>query len=81
MFATSFRRIAAFMAAYLLLGAIAAPYSYQAANSTLESRDLEARATQAAPHFAIYGDKYIPGVTGPPSVSGIKVNLPMCDLS
>ncbi|KAI0794039.1 glycoside hydrolase family 18 protein [Fomes fomentarius] len=70
MFASSFRRIAAFMAAYLLLAVVAAPFSYEASNSTLEARATH--ATQAAPHFVIYGDKYIPGVTGPPTVSEIK---------
>ncbi len=70
MFAPSFRRIAAFMAAYLLLAVVAAPFSYEAANSTLEARATH--ATQAAPHFVIYGDKYISGVTGPPTVSEIK---------
>ena len=76
MLASTFRRIAAFMAVYLLLGVVAAPFDSREtyANSTaLVERDLEARAPQAAPHFVVYGDKYIPGVTGPPTVAEIRV--------
>ncbi|KAI0731316.1 glycoside hydrolase family 18 protein [Earliella scabrosa] len=75
MLASTFRRIAAFMAVYLLLGVVAAPFDSREtyANSTaLVQRDLEARAPQAAPHFVVYGDKYIPGVTGPPTVAEIR---------
>ena len=31
------------------------------------------RATPAPPHFVIYGDKWVPGLTGPPAASEIKV--------
>lgn len=37
-----------------------------------DERGLVARATPAAPHFVVYGDKYAPGTTGPPDASTIK---------
>ena len=39
----------------------------------LEARDILARAApaQAAPHFVVYGDKFVSGTTGPPPVSQI----------
>lgn len=38
-----------------------------------QARDILARATPAAPHFVVYGDKYAPGTTGPPATSQITV--------
>lgn len=38
-----------------------------------EAREILARATPAAPHFVVYGDKYTSGTTGPPAPSAIKV--------
>ena len=67
MFTSTLRRLSAFVAIYLALqlgAAFAAP---------AEQRDLEARATPAAPHFAVYADTYQSGVTGPPAVSSITV--------
>lgn len=37
------------------------------------ARDILARATPRAPHFVVYGDRFISGVTGPPSASQIQV--------
>ena len=67
MFASVFRRLSAFVAFYLALhltAVIAVP---------LEQRDLEARATPAAPHFVVYADQGQSGVTGPPAVSDVNV--------
>ncbi|KAF7794236.1 hypothetical protein EIP86_005368 [Pleurotus ostreatoroseus] len=36
-----------------------------------QARDILARATPAAPHFVIYGDKGVQGTTGPPPTSDI----------
>ena len=41
----------------------------------VEVRDLEARATPAAPHFVVYADQYQSGVTGPPAVSAVTVRI------
>lgn len=43
-------------------------------NATLDAtaRHILARATPAAPHFVVYGDKFSPGTTGPPDASQIK---------
>ena len=38
---------------------------------SVEARDILARATPAAPHFVMYGDKFAPGTTGPPDPSQI----------
>ncbi|TFK80763.1 glycoside hydrolase family 18 protein [Polyporus arcularius HHB13444] len=72
MFSSSIRRIAAFLAAYLLIGVLAAPLESFNQTLSFEQRDLAARATPAAPHFAIYADQYQSGVTGPPATSAIK---------
>ena len=74
MFSTSFRRIAAFLTVYLLVGVIAAPLENFNQTLSYEKRDLASRATPAAPHFAVYADSYQPGVTGPPAVSAIRVS-------
>ncbi|KAH9940901.1 glycoside hydrolase family 18 protein [Epithele typhae] len=66
MFATPLRRFFGLVTFYLVLqmsSVTAIPYGVRA---------LEARATQAAPHFVAYADKYQSGVTGPPAVSAIK---------
>lgn len=39
-----------------------------------QARDILARATPAAPHFVVYGDKYVSGTTGPPATSQITVS-------
>ena len=31
------------------------------------------RATPAAPHFVIYSDRYVQGLTGPPDVTEVEV--------
>ncbi|KAJ7581133.1 glycoside hydrolase family 18 protein [Mycena floridula] len=36
-----------------------------------QARDILARATPAAPHFVVYGDQFVSGVTGPPPVSQV----------
>jgi hypothetical protein len=38
-----------------------------------QPRDLKPRAIPAAPHFVVYGDGFVPGQTGPPPASSIKV--------
>ncbi len=75
MFSSSIRRIAAFLAAYLLIGVLTAPLESFNQTLSFEQRDLAARATPAAPHFAIYADQYQSGVTGPPATSAIKVRM------
>lgn len=37
-------------------------------------RDLQARATLEDAHFVVYSDAWVPGQTGPPAVSAIKVS-------
>lgn len=39
-----------------------------------DTHPLTSRATQAAPHWVIYSDKWISGENGPPSVNDIKVS-------
>ncbi|KAJ7934955.1 glycoside hydrolase family 18 protein [Mycena leptocephala] len=36
-----------------------------------EARGILARATPAAPHWVVYGDKFVSGTTGPPAVSAV----------
>ncbi|KAF7370558.1 Glycoside hydrolase family 18 protein [Mycena sanguinolenta] len=36
-----------------------------------QARDILARATPAAPHWVIYSDKFVSGVTGPPPVADV----------
>ena len=40
-----------------------------------EARSILARATPAAPHFVIYSDRFVSGLTGPPPVSEVKVSI------
>jgi hypothetical protein len=35
--------------------------------------DIVSRATPAAPHFVIYSDKFVSGLTGPPDASAVDV--------
>jgi hypothetical protein len=37
------------------------------------ARDILARATPAPPHFLVYSDKFVSGLTGPPDVSQVQV--------
>jgi hypothetical protein len=37
------------------------------------ARDILARATPAAPRFAVYSDRFVSGLTGPPAVSQVTV--------
>ncbi|KAJ7612497.1 glycoside hydrolase family 18 protein [Mycena polygramma] len=36
-----------------------------------QARDILARATPAAPHWVVYGDKFVSGSNGPPAVSAV----------
>ncbi|CAL1715059.1 unnamed protein product [Somion occarium] len=37
-----------------------------------QARDILARATPAAPHFVVYSDKFVSGLTGPPPPAQVK---------
>ena len=45
-----------------------------------QARDILARATPAAPHWVVYGDKYVSGTTGPPAASQINVRPDTCQV-
>ena len=65
---------AAVLAAILhVCGTIAVPSGWDSLDK--EARDILARATPAAPHFVVYGDKYTSGTTGPPATSQITVRI------
>jgi hypothetical protein len=38
-----------------------------------QARDILTRATPAAPHWVVYGDKFVSGTNGPPAVSAVTV--------
>ncbi|OBZ73875.1 Endochitinase 3 [Grifola frondosa] len=72
MFALNASRLVAAVAFCVLahLGCIlATPTPFEGLDQ--QARDILARATPAAPHFVIYGDKYVSGTTGPPPTSEI----------
>lgn len=39
------------------------------------AKQFIADATPVAPHFVIYGDRFVSGLTGPPAASAIKVSV------
>lgn len=53
-----------------VLGVLAAPAGWEKLDH--EAREILARATPAAPHWVVYGDKYTSGTTGPPAPSAIN---------
>ncbi|KAF7308782.1 Glycoside hydrolase family 18 protein [Mycena kentingensis (nom. inval.)] len=71
---SSLARIAASAIALLLLPASSAipANSTRFENLDQKGRDILARAVPAAPHWVVYGDKFVPGLTGPPAVSAIS---------
>ncbi|KAJ7043634.1 glycoside hydrolase family 18 protein [Mycena alexandri] len=70
----SLARLVVFVSALLLVPHVNSVPTDVAPTTGLsqKARDILARATPAAPHWAIYGDKFVPGLTGPPDVSTIK---------
>ena len=72
----SFQRIlvAVVLSAFTnILGVLAAPAGWEKLDH--EAREILARATPAAPHWVVYGDKYTSGTTGPPAPSAIDVRI------
>ena len=67
----SFVRAAVLATVIHVCGTLAVPSGWDSLDN--QARDILARATPAAPHFVVYGDKYTSGTTGPPAVSSIKV--------
>ncbi|KAJ7091400.1 glycoside hydrolase family 18 protein [Mycena belliarum] len=69
----SLARLAAVASAFVLF----APVSSAPTNVTefeglgQQARDILARATPAPPHWVLYADQWVPGVTGPPPVSAV----------
>jgi len=66
-------RLAALASAFLVFPRVNAASTNATALDGLghQARDILARATPAAPHWVIYGDEYVSGLTGPPAVSAI----------
>jgi hypothetical protein len=68
-------RIASIASAFLFFTrANSVPTNVTALNGlSQEARGILARATPAAPHWVVYGDKFVSGTTGPPAVSAVTV--------
>lgn len=68
--------LVAFFAALAHLGAVSSVPVSSADFDGLDNvaRDILARATPAAPHFVIYSDEYVSGLTGPPPVAEVQVH-------
>ncbi|KAF8510805.1 glycoside hydrolase [Hysterangium stoloniferum] len=48
------------------------PSNATAISLDVQEREISTRSTPSAPHFVVYTDSYISGVTGPPPVSEVK---------
>ncbi|KAJ7180661.1 glycoside hydrolase family 18 protein [Mycena filopes] len=74
MVSLSLARLSAVLSALLLVPHVnSVPTNVTVSTDGLsqQARDILSRATPAAPHWVIYGDKFVPGLTGPPAVSTI----------
>lgn len=70
----SLKRILATIAGLSALGVVrSVPLDNVLPGSNVTSGDLVSRATPAPPHFVIYSDRFVSGLTGPPPVSQVKV--------
>lgn len=70
----SLKRILATIAGLSALDVVrSAPLDNVLPGSNTTSGGLVSRATPAPPHFVIYSDRFVSGLTGPPPVSQVKV--------
>lgn len=69
----SLKRILATIAGLSALGVVRSAPLDDIPGSNTTSGGLVSRATPAPPHFVIYSDRFVSGLTGPPPVSQVKV--------
>ncbi|KAJ6515099.1 glycoside hydrolase family 18 protein [Mycena vitilis] len=68
----SLARLVVVASALLFARVSAVPTNATALNGlSQQARDVLARATPAAPHWVLYGDKFVSGTNGPPAVSEV----------
>lgn len=80
MLSFTFSRLAAIISALTLVSNVAcSPVDVSAiAGLDTTARDILERSTQVsttAPHFVVYSDEWISGLTGPPPVAEVKVRI------
>lgn len=79
-----FSRLTAILTAFVLASKVACSPLTTTEFTGLDNtaREILERSQEvAAPHFVIYSDKYVSGLTGPPPVAQVKVRTTLTSVS